>query len=199
MNVYTLNYEVRKVRKIEVFWRMMSLKEKFLSPACFGIVIVCFFFPFLDIKCNEVRLAKVKGIELVTGSEIDGNDFHLPKDAKDESKQFDFTTEPQPIEHNYFAIASFLLAIGGLTLSFLMRMKKEIFIGFIGFAGGLSLLLMRIQIDNTLSASAGEMRQYLLHIDYVYGYWFALIFFFLVGAINLFEYIDEQQSAIRGS
>src|SRR5262245_2738005 len=105
---------------------MGRLKEKFLSPSCFGLIILCFFLTFIDIKCNDVQLANVKGIDFVTGSQISSNEISLPPVSKDESKNPDLTFDHQTVDVNYFAVAAFMLAVGGLVLNFLLKIKKEL-------------------------------------------------------------------------
>jgi len=42
----------------------------------------------------------------------------------------------------------------------------------------LSLLLMRIQIDNSIQNKTSGMSKYVVHVDYDYGYWLAILFFY---------------------
>ena len=174
----------------------MHFKRKILSSSCFGLVIICFFFPFIDVKCNDVSLAQVKGIDLVTGSVVHTKDLQLPRVSKDESKEHNFEISDQPIDHNYFAIAALLLATGGLVLSFLIWLKREVLMAVIGFAGGMALLLMRVQIEHSVEGTAGGLGAYVVHLNFVYGYWISMILFFLVGAVNMFDFIEAQQRAL---
>jgi len=196
--IFWLHSVGAKVRKIEVLWCMLNLKERWLSPSCFGIAIVCFFLPFLHLKCNNEELATVTGIQLVTGSAVDREEITLPPVSKDESKRLQLDPGKHPIDRNYFAMAALFLAIGGMVLSFLMRKSKEVFIGLVGFAGGLSLLLMRIQIDNSLQKSVEEMNRYAIRVEYAYGYWLALVAFITAGAVSLLSFIELRRAEIEG-
>ncbi|MEO6167627.1 MAG: hypothetical protein ABIO46_15895 [Chitinophagales bacterium] len=170
------------------------LKTKFISPSGFGAVIICFILPFLNLKCNEVNLATVKGVELVSGSRLKlQRNLDLPSIGKDESKQLDLEMEDQNIDRNYFAVAALLLAIGGLVLSFLLFLQKEMIMSTIGLGGGLALLLMRIQIDSSIEKQTHGVSNYIIHIDYVYGYWLAIVFFLVVGVYNMSQHIDNLQ------
>lgn len=174
------------------------LKTKFISPSGFGLVIVCFFLPFLNLKCNEVNLATVKGIELVTGSRLKlQRNLDLPSIGKEESNQLDLEMEDQNIDRNYFAVAALLLAIGGLVLSFLLFLQKEMIISTIGFGGALALLLMRVQVDSSIEKETDGISNYIIHIDYVYGYWLSIVFFIVVGAYNMSQHIDGLQNKAR--
>ena len=184
----------RKVRKIELFWRMMNFEERLLSPSGFGLVMICFFLPFLDLKCNDESFKTLKGIELITGSTI--SNVSLPPVSKDGSKQLSIQPPDQQIERNYFAVAAFLLGLGGLALQFLMRHGKTVFTAVIGFGGGLSLLLMRIQIDNEIQKTTEGLNRYMFRAEYCYGYWIALIAFLIVGASNLFSFIEAKRREI---
>lgn len=54
------------------------------SPSTLVIVIVCFFFTFTDLKCNDKKLVSLKGIDLITGKKIDTKDFTgMGKEMKD--------------------------------------------------------------------------------------------------------------------
>jgi hypothetical protein len=48
------------------------LTTKIPSAVTFGVGILLFFMPFVDIKCNSITLQKVTGAELATGFEIKG-------------------------------------------------------------------------------------------------------------------------------
>ena len=45
---------------------------KIPSSVAFGIGVLLFFMPFVDIKCNSMTLQKVTGAQLATGFEIKG-------------------------------------------------------------------------------------------------------------------------------
>ena len=48
------------------------LKTKTPSVISFGVGLLLFFVPFLDIKCNGMILQKVSGVQLATGFKIEG-------------------------------------------------------------------------------------------------------------------------------
>lgn len=173
----------------------MLLKSKFISPSCFGVVIVCFLLPFLNVKCNDVNLATVKGMDLVTGSHLEVNNLDLPSATKDESKQVDLDVNAEKIERNYFAVAALALAICGIVLSFLLVMQREMLLGLTGIGGALSLMLMRIQIDNSIQKQTNGISKYVIHIDYVIGYWLAIVFFLAAGLFNIFQYMERMKIA----
>lgn len=174
------------------------LKTKFISPSCFGAVIICFFLPFLNLKCNEVKLASIQGIELVTGSRLNlQRNAELPFADKDEGKAVDIDIDSQKIDRNYFAVAALFLAIGGLVLSFLLFLQKEMICSTIGLGGALALMLMRVQIDSSIEKQTNGIGNYIVHIDYVYGYWLSVVFFLVAGVYNISQHIESLQNKAK--
>ncbi|UPT68923.1 MAG: hypothetical protein M0D57_09990 [Sphingobacteriales bacterium JAD_PAG50586_3] len=47
---------------------------RFLNPGSFGIVILCFLLPFINIKCNGVKLITLSGVQMATGANINAGD-----------------------------------------------------------------------------------------------------------------------------
>ena len=51
---------------------------KIPSSVAFGIGVLLFFMPFVDIKCNTMTLQTVSGVQLATGFEVKGQDPIIP-------------------------------------------------------------------------------------------------------------------------
>lgn len=171
---------------------------KLLSPAGFGIAMFCFLLPFLELKCNDEHIATVKGISMVTGAQLSINDdLVLPGDPNIGAGLKGTDIRVHSLQRNYFAIASFLLAFAGFILSFLDFMKKKMMLSAAGLGGVLALLLMRVQLDALLANDAGNAGRYLLHIDYVYGYWLTIACLLLAGLSNMLEHIDTLKKNLR--
>jgi len=171
--------------------------KRYQSSANFISIVICFFLPFIDVRCNDVPLKQLNGFQLATGTTIKvGNDETLPKD---ESKAFDLNRREQHVDRNYFAFVALVLAIAALMLSLLLPKAPEIFMGLIGFSGLLCLLLMRIKLNHSIENEEGSYGQYNISINYLYGYWLALVLFAFAGATNLLRYIDKRQEELRTS
>ncbi|MEP7127947.1 MAG: hypothetical protein ABI729_03725 [Chitinophagales bacterium] len=168
------------------------IQSKYISSAGFGIAIICFFLPFMNVKCNEKNLATISGIELVTGSKLNiQQNADQPNELNGKDSHDEMEIEDQTINRNYFAVAAFVLAICGLVLSFLFFLQKEMILSAVGLGGALALMLMRIQIDSSLEKQSGGISNYLVHIDYVFGYWLTIVCFLAVGLSNMLHHIDR--------
>ncbi|UPT68925.1 MAG: hypothetical protein M0D57_10000 [Sphingobacteriales bacterium JAD_PAG50586_3] len=43
---------------------------RFLNPGMFALALLCFLLPFTNIKCNQQRIASVKGIDLIRNAPV---------------------------------------------------------------------------------------------------------------------------------
>ena len=93
---------------------------KIPSSVAFGVGVLLFFMPFLDIKCNSMVLQKVSGVQLATGFKIKspGSDNSLigsfENMADNDTKVTKKTENKDP---NILALAALALGIAGLVLS----------------------------------------------------------------------------------
>lgn len=95
---------------------------KIPSSVAFGIGVLLFFMPFLDIKCNTMILQKVSGVQLATGFEIKspGSDNTLVGNfEKMDDGDTKVSTKGEKKEPNMLALAALVLGIVGLVLSLL--------------------------------------------------------------------------------
>ncbi|HYV93598.1 MAG TPA: hypothetical protein VE978_17620 [Chitinophagales bacterium] len=184
-----------------------------LTAATYCAIIILFFLPFINIKCNHEELDRVKGIELATGCRIgnhSNDSLQQAINAMDSIASSPHLTGTEVnrgndtnmnIERNNFATASLLLAIGGLVLSFLMQWRREMLQGIIGLAGMMSLFLMRVQFDNKYShpnkipdENTNSLIDRNITIEYETGYWLVIICFLLIAAINIYSYMEQMKN-----
>ena len=92
---------------------------KIPSSVAFGIGVLLFFMPFIDIKCNNLTLQTVTGVQLATGFEIKGpgsdNSLvgNLEKIDKDNTSAI---RKGEKKEANMFTLAALGLGIIGLVI-----------------------------------------------------------------------------------
>ena len=169
------------------------------TSAVYGAIVLFFFLPFVTVTCNDQHLATLKGAELATGYVIGShasdsldafiNTQSLPDDETGENPHRD-------IDRNNFATVAWLLGIAGLVLSFLMLKYREVLVSVTGLAGGLCLILMRMQLDNSARdtrASEDKIINTQVRYEYEVGYWLVLIFFLLAGAVNIYQYMEQKK------
>lgn len=146
----------------------MKESNKFVSPALFLLVALCFFLPFVSFTCQGQRIATISGMELVTGTRIDKfqmENFNMQQDNTDTDKQREVKSEP-------LAAAALIFAVIGIIVSFIPRYNKILSI-VIGALGVMMLLFLRSSIGGQVT---GDFDFKIVEISYEWGYYFALLF-----------------------
>lgn len=97
------------------------------AAVTFTIAVLLFLMPFLDIRCNNMSLQTVNGLELATGFQVkspgkqnglfDGLDKLKDADEK-EKPATEKAEKPERKDPNPFAMASLVLGAAGMILSF---------------------------------------------------------------------------------
>jgi lipopolysaccharide export LptBFGC system permease protein LptF len=135
-----------------------SLKK--FSPAVFGIILICFMLPWVNLSCQGQNAATFSGLQLVTGTAVQ--------------------QQNQKVKSEPLAVAVLVLTILGLALSFLKDKKSSIIPGIIGVAAFILLLLLKSKIDTDAS-------NHNIQVQYAIGFW--LVLALLIGAIALNGYL----------
>src|SRR6185503_10395713 len=97
-----------------------------LTSMSYCVIIILFFFPFINIKCNHAELERLKGVELATGYTIGTHSKDSLQQAinaadsvatpfQHKNNKLDYRNDLNA-DRNNFATAALLLAIGGFVL-----------------------------------------------------------------------------------
>jgi len=140
-----------------------------ISPAIFGVALICFFLPFVNVSCGGHKVASFTGIQLVTGTTI-------KQPGTFEQKQ------TQRLKGEPLAIFAFLSVIVGLGLSLLKTKKSPIVTAIIGGIGAVMLLLLKSKMDNDVLKQTGGMVQ----LEYTIGFWLTFLLNLSAAGLNAF-------------
>lgn len=138
---------------------------KIPSSVAFVVAILLFFMPFIDIKCNNMSLQTVSGIQLATGFKMKNNssDNSFLNDIKTDKADETITkttTKSDKKDPNLYAMVALGLGVLGLLLSF-TNAKAAIggaMVTGIGSAGSLIGLMLDIKkkIKLDMPSSSGD-------------------------------------------
>ena len=164
---------------------------KIPGAVAFGVGILLFFMPFVDIKCNSMTLQKVTGVQLATGFEIKGpgsdntlvGDFDRMNDKNVEANVREGKNDP-----NMFALIALALGVAAFVLS-LIDGKRTLTTGVI--AGALSVAALfgtmidikrKVQVDipEIMSRSADSAKagnDMYISIDFTAWFYIATLAF----------------------
>ncbi|MEO0288938.1 MAG: hypothetical protein ABIN00_04815 [candidate division WOR-3 bacterium] len=105
-----------------------------LRGMVFIIIIILFFFPFFDVKCNNQKMYEFTGFELATGG-----------------KTIEYDGEEQKTEPNKYASLVLILALLSLIFSFIHNKISLIVTTIFSIAGIASMLLLYNDIRNKVA------------------------------------------------
>jgi hypothetical protein len=135
---------------------------KIPSSIAFIVALLIFFMPFVDIKCNNMSLQQVSGIQLATGFKMKNNssDNSYLNDIKSETVDKGITkatTKTDKKEPNMYALIALGLGILGLALSFT---KTKVAIGgamVTGIASAGALIGMMLDLKKKAKFNMPEL------------------------------------------
>ncbi len=180
-----------------------------LSPVCFGIALICFAMPFITVSCQNQEIARMSGIDTMTGATLDVNKMmgalndlkpkaagnaplfkmQQPSGAGGEAPvggaQAGPNGLPPQLQNNQIpgsplAIAAFVCGIVGLGLYFVTQRKNGPVPALLGAASAVLLLIMKTRMENQVQAPTMGMIQ----VNAEPGFWLSLIAFAAAAAIN---------------
>lgn len=146
---------------------------KKISPALFGIALICFLLPFVNLTCQGSKVSTLTGLQLVAGGKME-----VP--SMGGGKQYQkFKGEPM-------ALIAFLCGLAGVGLSFLTGKKNNGITAVAGVMGVIFLFLLKSSIEDGVLKNAGGMVQ----IDYAIGFYFVLMLYISAIAVNAYSFLS---------
>lgn len=164
--------------------KALKIISDLLPIPSYTVILICFFFPFITIKCGTTELASVTGFDYVSGTDMKekmkDNEFaksmqkKLGKGLFDETEnEANFDEDGNPIEKKEKALPEatpeekqsrvammimmgipFLMAIIGLIISFVKLKRKALFHIILASIGFLVMLIFGIIIKSSEELNA---------------------------------------------
>ena len=148
----------------------MKNRAKKFSPTIFGLALICFFLPFIEVSCQGQKIVTYTGIQMITGTTIEQPDlFGTGKQSK--------KVDPEPL-----AIFAFFSGVMGLGLSFLKGRKSSVAPAIAGIIGVIALLLLKSKLNNEILKEGGGM----LQLEYGVGFWLTFVLYLSAIGLNIF-------------
>jgi len=151
------------------------------SPALFGLVLLCFFFPFTHISCQGDRVATFSGVQLVVGTRIPTADIEMLGQAPGAAQQ--------RVGRELWAILAFLSAGAGLAGLALKDQRRYLGGAIAGAVGVVTLLLLKLRIDDAVLSEGEGM----LRAEYGGGYYLAMLVFACAAGLHGYLLWDAKQ------
>lgn len=168
----------------------MELLKKF-SPAIFGLIILCFFFPFVNLSCSGQTVISLTGFQLITGAEYSEKNM-LGQDMFGEMNNAEVKEEKE-IEAQPLALFAFLTAFAGLAVSFIRKKITALLSLVISVLGAVFLILLKINIDGDAQING----QGVIELEYQAGYWLTLLLFIIAAIIYWFMFNEKKKLVVE--
>lgn len=151
-----------------------------ISGALFGVIIICFFLPFIEVSCSGNTVASITGMQLVTGSTIHDNNFLGGASSREK-----IPPQAWAIAAFFFTAAGFVFSIKNFIGSIRSALPPALFSG----AAVLSLLMLKSKIDGNISGESFNI----ITVHYAIGFWLAIILLGLSVFLNLYRLKDTEE------
>lgn len=163
----------------------MEPLKKF-SPAFYGVIVILFFMPFVNLSCGGQTIMSISGFQLITGTEVKasgmfGGEMNSTNEMDADQKK---EIESQPL-----ALLAFIAALLSLIISFFkMRITSLINI-VVSIAGLVFLLLLKVSLDS--DADLNVSGQNVITLNYQFAYWLSIILFVAGAVVHWKIFADE--------
>jgi cell division protein FtsX len=142
----------------------MSEGKKYITPSLYGIIIICFFLPFVIVSCEGKMIQEFTGMQMAVGTTV-------------QTFSGSHRVNPDPC-----ASIALIITIIGLILG-LSGKGREILLTAASAIGVIMLLLVRSNVVKEMTKQGMQM----LNIEFGAAYYISIILFLIAALFNLFQ------------
>ncbi len=177
---------------------------KMISPTVFGIVLLCFFLPWLEVSCQNHEISSVNGIQIAVGKIANNKTTSMLESTQKKKIEF---------ESYMFVTLALIAAVVALILSFLKGEKGIIGPIIAGGIGVISLLLFSYEVNDinnkianrianaianvttngTASGILGLSMASIIQLHYKIGFYLTLIGFLFGIGVNIYLLVKKKK------
>lgn len=159
---------------------------KFLSTGFLGLAALCFLLPWVNVSCQGQSIAKLSGVQLVTGTTIAkpsmpdmdpmaGLFGQAAKPAPKPEKE-----EKEKVNSEILAVAALALIAVGLVVSIARKTSSCKITGSIAAVAAVALIALQVKMSKDIAKAAEGM----LQIQMMIGYYSAVVFTVITAIIG---------------
>lgn len=159
--------------------------SKIPSSVTFAVAVLFFFMPFVDIKCNNMSLQKINGIELATGFRVKTSDNSLFGNLDN----LDTNTSAKKSERkdpNMYALGALVLGALGFILAMFAGKAGGIGGVVTGALGAVSLVVLWTDIKKDIKSEVSEasVKDIQVSVDFTPMFYLTVILFIAAAAMS---------------
>ena len=129
------------------FWRKWGSK---ISPAAFGLAVICFLLPFISLNCAGNTLSTASGFDIAVGKAF--ADVDEVQEKKESSPGTEF----------WFVVVALVFGVAGFVVAWLRGLVATAVTIICGFVGAFSLLTFRWFLHWHIKSMMGPVIQDIL-------------------------------------
>jgi lysylphosphatidylglycerol synthetase-like protein (DUF2156 family) len=168
----------------------------YINSGLFTVLILFFFLPFIEIKCNDSKLASMTGYDLITAGDMKMADASMMEYMKN-SEEFSLLDKQRKKQPDIFSLASLILIIVGAVLSLVLKKFREETAIIIALVVIVILLVYRgimlHQWDKQMSSQPDMFSYVRITLSFALGFWLIVIGNSIITGINTFYLIQRKR------
>lgn len=168
----------------------------YINSGLFTVLILFFFLPFLEIKCNDSKLASISGYSLITAGDMDMEDASMMEYMKN-SEEFSLLDKQRKKQPDVFSLVSLVLLVLGAVFSLVLKKFREETSVIIALLVICILLVFRgimLHQWEKQMGSVPDMLSYVrLTLNFALGFWAIVLGSSLIAALNTYYLIQRRK------
>jgi len=193
--------DLNKPAQAEFRLNTAVLKKPIFFSIGYAVIALMFLLPFTEISCNGVTMAKASGTDLAFGFEMKPSRTinNLTGEFDRGDSGVNTNSSGRKKDPNSFALAAFILALGGLGFSFMKNSPRALLNFIITVLGTAAMIALMIDLKSDLSneMKSGEGTAGIrITLDFTAWFYLTLIFFISLALISWRLWRDDKQPAL---
>ncbi|MCB0819088.1 MAG: hypothetical protein KDC13_00580 [Bacteroidetes bacterium] len=168
----------------------------YLNSTLFSVLLICFFLPFIEIKCNSNSLGSMSGYAMITGGDMKLSDASM-MDYLNENDQFKSLNEKRKNSNDVFTLIAAVLLFLGAVLSLVLKTFREQLAIILSLLVLLILLVFRWvmlhQWASQMESQAAMFSYIKLTLNFVIGFWLVVTGTILIAGLNTFYLFQNRK------
>ena len=166
----------------------------YINSGLFSVLILCFFLPFIEIKCNESTLAKMNGFDLAISGDISLEDSGMLDYLKDSEEYKTYQTKKK--EHaDPFTIGVLILCAAGIVTNLVVKKLRERISISIGCLIALILFVFKYVFTAAWDEKMPELGKMMsiIKLEFGTGFWMVIIGAVGLIGLNIYYLISDRR------
>lgn len=165
--------------------------RRVISPSLFGLIVLCFFLPWVNVSCQNYKIVSISGIHFVTGKTLVEPQMFKNQFGMGQYGMQNIPSKPSKegkINPQLYVILALVCVITGLVLSFVKGRIGSLTTSISAVAGFIFIILQKFKLENELV----QKSQGLIQLDFLLGFYLTLLLLLAAVAVNVYSLTQSE-------